>query len=190
MPVLLGPQKEFTILREKIEAFVKSIPDDKEELTEDKEIWIEHCRKEGAELGHVLTLSKAKIAAASSVVESVQLFCDQLHAKKVAMEQAVKEMEKAVAEAGAEADEEDEEEAPMPKRKVHPTTKKSAVVLESEVEQPMPKDTGLSPYFMVHGIEPIFPFDLAEGTFLVELPGQDKFTTTDLIAYHTCQLQK
>jgi transposase InsO family protein len=31
------------------------------------------------------------------------------------------------------------------------------------------KAMGLSPYFMMHGVEPIFPFDLAEATFLVPL---------------------
>ncbi|KIK38283.1 hypothetical protein CY34DRAFT_25703 [Suillus luteus UH-Slu-Lm8-n1] len=43
------------------------------------------------------------------------------------------------------------------------------------------QDTGLTPYFMVHSIEPIFPFDLTEGTFLVDLPGTKEFSTTDLI---------
>jgi hypothetical protein len=52
------------------------------------------------------------------------------------------------------------------------------------------QDTGLTPYFMVHGVEPIFPFDLAEGTFLVDLPGQREFSTTDLIAWRARQLQK
>ena len=32
------------------------------------------------------------------------------------------------------------------------------------------RSTGLSPYFMVHGVEPLFPFDLAEATFLVPPP--------------------
>jgi transposase InsO family protein len=31
------------------------------------------------------------------------------------------------------------------------------------------KVMGLSPYFMMHGVEPIFPFDLAEATFLAPL---------------------
>jgi hypothetical protein len=52
------------------------------------------------------------------------------------------------------------------------------------------KVTGLSPYFMVHGVEPIFPFDLAEATFLAPLPERGAFTTTDLIAWHARQLQK
>jgi hypothetical protein len=50
--------------------------------------------------------------------------------------------------------------------------------------------TGLSPYFMVHGIEPIFPFDLAEATFLAPLPSRGAFNTADLIAWCTRQLQK
>ncbi|KAG1856562.1 hypothetical protein C8R48DRAFT_538789, partial [Suillus tomentosus] len=41
-----------------------------------------------------------------------------------------------------------------------------------------------------HGMELIFPFDLVEGTFLVALPGQSEFTTTDLIAWRAHQLQK
>jgi hypothetical protein len=54
----------------------------------------------------------------------------------------------------------------------------------------MQKVMGLSPYFMVHSIEPIFPFDLAEATFLVPLPERGMFTTMDLIAWHARQLQK
>jgi hypothetical protein len=49
---------------------------------------------------------------------------------------------------------------------------------------------GLSPYFMMHGVEPIFPFDLAEATFLVPLERQGTLTTTELIAWHARQLQK
>jgi hypothetical protein len=43
---------------------------------------------------------------------------------------------------------------------------------------------------MVHGVEPIFPFDLTEGTFLVVLPDQETFSTTDLVAWWARQLQK
>ncbi|KAG2069250.1 hypothetical protein BDR04DRAFT_1156941 [Suillus decipiens] len=129
-PTLLGPQKEFAVLHEKLEALVKSILDDLAFFS--------------------LTWNEAEIAAASSVMESAQLFRDQLCTKKVAEEQVVKDLEKgkgkekvveetaAVAEAAEEANAEEEEEAPMPKRKAHPTAKKSTVV-ESEVEQPMPK---------------------------------------------------
>ncbi|KIO12259.1 hypothetical protein M404DRAFT_125744 [Pisolithus tinctorius Marx 270] len=54
------------------------------------------------------------------------------------------------------------------------------------------KSTGLSPYFMVHGVKPLFPFDLAEATFLLPLSHDDAtpLTTTELIAWHVCQLQK
>jgi hypothetical protein len=52
------------------------------------------------------------------------------------------------------------------------------------------KSTGLSPYFMVHGVEPLFPFDLAEATYLVPLPDADPFSTTGLIAWQARQLQK
>ncbi|KIJ13603.1 hypothetical protein PAXINDRAFT_25111, partial [Paxillus involutus ATCC 200175] len=52
------------------------------------------------------------------------------------------------------------------------------------------KSTGLSPYFMVHGVELLFPFDLAEATYLVPLPDADPFSTTGLIAWRARQLQK
>jgi hypothetical protein len=43
---------------------------------------------------------------------------------------------------------------------------------------------------MVHGVEPIFPFDLAEATFLAPLPSRGAFNTADLIAWRAHQLQK
>jgi hypothetical protein len=49
---------------------------------------------------------------------------------------------------------------------------------------------GLSPYFMMHGVEPIFPFDLAKATFLTPLERRGALMTTKLIAWHTRQLQK
>jgi hypothetical protein len=52
------------------------------------------------------------------------------------------------------------------------------------------KATGLLPYFMMHGVELIFPFDLAEATFLVPLERQGALTTTELIAWRAHQLQK
>jgi hypothetical protein len=52
------------------------------------------------------------------------------------------------------------------------------------------KSCGMSPYFMVHGVEPLFPFDITEATFLVSLPDQDEFSSTDLIAWRARQLQK
>jgi hypothetical protein len=51
------------------------------------------------------------------------------------------------------------------------------------------RSTALSPYFMVHGIEPLFPFDLAEATFLVLIPDTDRISTSTLLAFRTCQLQ-
>ena len=52
------------------------------------------------------------------------------------------------------------------------------------------KSTGLSPYFMVHGVEPLFPFDLSKATFLVPMPDTDDITTPMLIAWRARQLQK
>ena len=52
------------------------------------------------------------------------------------------------------------------------------------------RSTGLSPYFMAHGVEPLFPFDLVEATFLVPPLDADSSSTSDLIAWHVCQLQK
>ena len=52
------------------------------------------------------------------------------------------------------------------------------------------KSCGMSPYFMVHGVEPLFPFDITEAMFLVSLPDQDEFSSTDLIAWRAHQLQK
>jgi transposase InsO family protein len=45
------------------------------------------------------------------------------------------------------------------------------------------KATGLSPYFMVHGVEPLFPFDLSEGTFLVPALDSDTISRAALIAW-------
>ena len=52
------------------------------------------------------------------------------------------------------------------------------------------KSTGLLPYFMVHSIKPLFPFDLSEATFLVPVPDTDDITTPILIAWRARQLQK
>jgi hypothetical protein len=49
---------------------------------------------------------------------------------------------------------------------------------------------GLSLYFMMHGVEPIFPFDLAEAMFLMPLKRRGALTTAELIAWCVCQLQK
>ena len=52
------------------------------------------------------------------------------------------------------------------------------------------KTAGLSPYFMVHGIEPLFPFDLTEATFLVSTLLSNSISTNALIVWRACQLQK
>ena len=49
---------------------------------------------------------------------------------------------------------------------------------------------GLSPYFMAHGIEPLFPFNLSKATFLVPVSVTDPLSTSGLIAWHAQQLQK
>ena len=53
-----------------------------------------------------------------------------------------------------------------------------------------PKPTGLLLYFMVHGVEPLFPFDLFEAMFLVPVPDTDDISTPILIAWWAHQLQK
>jgi len=51
------------------------------------------------------------------------------------------------------------------------------------------KSTGFSPYYMVHGVEPILPFDLTLATFLV--PDLTKpMSTEELILARARQLQK
>jgi hypothetical protein len=51
------------------------------------------------------------------------------------------------------------------------------------------KSTGLSPFFMAHGVEPILPFDITLATFLV--PNLTKPLSTDeLIAIRARQLEK
>jgi hypothetical protein len=51
------------------------------------------------------------------------------------------------------------------------------------------KSTGMSPYYMVHGVEPILPFDLAEATYMTE-PLAPPMSTSDLISIRAKQLQK
>jgi hypothetical protein len=49
--------------------------------------------------------------------------------------------------------------------------------------------TGYSPYWIAHGVEPLFPFDLAEATYLA--PALDApMSTEDLLAVRARQLQK
>jgi len=43
---------------------------------------------------------------------------------------------------------------------------------------------------MVHGVKPLFSFDLAEATFLVPIPDADPTSRSDLISWHARQLQK
>ncbi|RDB21241.1 hypothetical protein Hypma_011320 [Hypsizygus marmoreus] len=50
------------------------------------------------------------------------------------------------------------------------------------------KSTGYSPYYIAHGIEPLFPFDFAEATYMVPVP-DDLISTTDLITARAIMLQ-
>ena len=43
---------------------------------------------------------------------------------------------------------------------------------------------------MIHGVEPLFPFDLAEATFLVPPPDTKPLSSSGLIAWRARQLQK
>ena len=52
------------------------------------------------------------------------------------------------------------------------------------------QSTGLSPYFMVHSIEPLFPFDLAKATFLIPPPNTKPLSSSRLITWRAQQLQK
>lgn len=51
------------------------------------------------------------------------------------------------------------------------------------------KSTGYSPYFMAHGIEPLFPFDLAEATYMAPTPSK-LMSTQELIVARAIQLQR
>lgn len=51
------------------------------------------------------------------------------------------------------------------------------------------RSTGMSPYQMAHGIEPVLPFDLAEATYLTKAL-QPWMSTEDLIEVRARQLQK
>jgi len=51
------------------------------------------------------------------------------------------------------------------------------------------RSTGYSPFFIAHGVEPLFPFDIAEATYLI--PTADApMTTPELITLRARQLQK
>jgi hypothetical protein len=49
--------------------------------------------------------------------------------------------------------------------------------------------TGYSPYYLLHGLHPLLPFDLFEATFLVE-DFRSGMSTSDLLALRIQQLQK
>lgn len=51
------------------------------------------------------------------------------------------------------------------------------------------KSTKLSPYQMVHGVEPRLPFDFAEATFLTNWD-EDKYSTEELITHRCRQLER
>lgn len=51
------------------------------------------------------------------------------------------------------------------------------------------KATGMSPYEMAHGVEPVLPFDLAEATFMVKMP-EGVVSPEDLLAARARQLLK
>ena len=51
------------------------------------------------------------------------------------------------------------------------------------------RSTGYSPYYLAHGVEPLFPFDLAEATYLAP-DIKSLLSTEDLIAQHAIMLQK
>jgi hypothetical protein len=51
------------------------------------------------------------------------------------------------------------------------------------------KDTGYSPFYMAHGVEPVLPFDVTEATYLA--PSQDApMAAEDLLALRARQLEK
>ncbi|KAF9455163.1 hypothetical protein BDZ94DRAFT_1127181, partial [Collybia nuda] len=51
------------------------------------------------------------------------------------------------------------------------------------------RSTGYSPYYLLHGLEPLLPFDLFEATFMVE-GFTSGMSTTDLLALRIRQLHK
>jgi hypothetical protein len=51
------------------------------------------------------------------------------------------------------------------------------------------KDTGYSPFYMAHGVEPILPFDVTEATYLVP-PLDVPLSDTELLAIQAQQLEK
>jgi hypothetical protein len=53
----------------------------------------------------------------------------------------------------------------------------------------MQKATGLTPYYAVHGVEPLLPFDITEATFLVVL-FTSKVSEAELLAIQARTLEK
>jgi hypothetical protein len=51
------------------------------------------------------------------------------------------------------------------------------------------KSTGLTPYYAVHGVEPLLPFDITEATFLTP-PVVSKISSSDLLAIRSRALEK
>ncbi len=49
--------------------------------------------------------------------------------------------------------------------------------------------TGFSPYFLLHGVEPLLPFDLVEATFIVE-GFHSEMETSELLALRIQQLMR
>lgn len=51
------------------------------------------------------------------------------------------------------------------------------------------RSTGYSPYYLLHGVEPVLPLDLFESTFMVQGFKKD-MSTIDMLALHIQQLEK
>jgi hypothetical protein len=51
------------------------------------------------------------------------------------------------------------------------------------------KSTGYSPYYLAHGVEPLFPFDIAEVTYMTRITGE-RLSTEELVAMRAKQLMK